>query len=305
MTNNQSSMTALMSAFGRAYHSINDEPKIFNDFLARKILSDDEYAQMSGHMTSGIRFFNPEHANELIEKGEALKWVVQNQIAPISLSRSRYCEDMIDNAIMLGVEQYVILGAGFDTFALRKKQYSQRINVFEVDHPATQNFKIEKLDNSELEIPDNLFFVPVNFSSDDLSEKIRQCPRFNCMKRSFFSWLGVTYYLTKEEILKTLKSIALIIPEGSAIVLDYADENLFDASKTTKRVQNMLAMAAASGEPMKSCFKYSELESLLEEAGFLIYEHVSPTDIEKRYFTDREDYFHAFENINFVLAVHK
>jgi O-methyltransferase involved in polyketide biosynthesis len=91
------------------------------------------------------------------------------------------------------------------------------------------------------------------------------------------------------------------VPQGSSVVFDYADENLF--ASEVKRVQSMVAMAEASGEPMKFCSGYAELEKLLEEAGWLIYEHLSPDEIETRCFTGRNDYLHAFEHINYVLAV--
>ncbi|MGN1385902.1 MAG: class I SAM-dependent methyltransferase [Bacillus sp. (in: firmicutes)] len=302
MANNQYSMTAKISAFSRAYHSLHDEPKIFNDFLARKWLTDEEYAQISQYMANGIGFFNPEHASEFANQQKALEWVVQTQLAPTPLARARYCEEMLKNAIMFGAEQYVILGAGLDTFAFRHPKLLKKIDVYEVDHPFTQSFKKSKLREMEWEIPEKLHFVPMDFTKDNLVEVFKQTS-FDEKKLSFFSWLGVTYYLSKEDILKTLKQIAEITPKGSTVVFDYGDEKLFDAKATTKRVQNMVAMAAQSGEPMKSCFSYSELEKLLEEAGFHIYEHLSPQDIEAKYFQKRRDYLHAFENIHYCLAV--
>ena len=302
MANNQYSMTAKISAFGRAYHSLHDEPKIFNDFLAKRWLSDEEYAQVSQYMAGGINFFNPEHAAEFADQERALEWVVQTQLAPTPLARARYCEDMLKNAVVLGVGQYVILGAGLDTFAFRHPKLLKKLDVFEVDHPFTQSFKKSKLKELDWDIPGKLHFVPMDFSQDNLVDALKQAD-FDNKKLSFFSWLGVTYYLSKEDILKTLKQIAEIAPKGSSVVFDYGDEQLFDPSQTTKRVQNMVAMAAESGEPMKSCFSYPELEKLLAEAGFHIYEHLSPDDIEAKYFQNRHDYLHAFENIHYCLAV--
>lgn len=302
MENNQYSMTAKISAFSRAYHSMNDNPKIFDDYLADKWLTKEEYAQISQYMANGINFFNPEHAAEFTDQKAALEWVVQTQLAPTPLARARYCEDMLKNAIMLGTKQYVILGAGLDTFAFRNPKVLQHVEVFEVDHPFTQSFKKRKLKELGWSIPENLHFVPMDFTKDNLV-KVFENTSFDEKKLSFFSWLGVTYYLGKEDILKTLKSIAEIAPKGSTVIFDYGDNQLFDASKTTKRVQNMIGLAAQSGEPMKSCFSYPELEKLLEEAGFHIYEHLSPQDIEEKYFQNRHDFFHAFENIHYCLAV--
>ena len=141
MENNKSSMTALVSAFGRAYHSLYDNPKIFDDYLARELITDEEFTEISGYMSGGIKFFNPEKADDFSEAQEALKWVIQTQIAPTPLARARYCEEMLNNAIMIGAKQYVILGAGMDTFAYRNPDLPDKIQVFEVDHPATQQFK--------------------------------------------------------------------------------------------------------------------------------------------------------------------
>ncbi|MGM9927751.1 MAG: class I SAM-dependent methyltransferase [Bacillus sp. (in: firmicutes)] len=300
MNTEQASMTAKISAFARAYHSLMDEPKIFDDFLADEWLTDEEYAQISQYMADGITFFDPERAKDFSTKEEALKWVVQTQLAPTPLARAKFCEDMLKNAMTFGTKQYIILGAGLDTFAFRFSSLLEQLDVFEVDHPNTQNFKRQMMDELDWIKPEHLHFVPMDFSKDDFVEAFKSTP-FDQKKISFFSLLGVSYYLTKEEFMHILKGVAAIAPKGSSIVFDYGDEHLFDAE--TKRVQNMVAMAAQSGEPMKSCFSYRELESFLEEAGFLIYEHLTPKDIEERYFQHRTDYFHAFENIHYCLAV--
>lgn len=209
---------------------------------------------------------------------------------------------MLQNAVLSGAEQYVILGAGMDTFAFRNGEMLNRIDVFEIDHPSTQQFKLNRIQAANWRIPHNLYYVPADFSADDFATRMKQTA-FDSSKRTFFSWLGVTYYLSKEHIQQMLKAIASVAPPGSSIVFDYADEHLFDAAKTVKRVQHMVAMAQAAGEPMKSCYRYRELEAALEQAGLLIYEHLTPEQIEEKYFQNRSDYLHAFENINYVLAV--
>lgn len=301
MKENQSSMTALISSFSRAYHAQNDMPIIFSDTLARQLMSDEEYEQIARYMANGISFFAPEKKDYFTDPDEALKWVVQTQLSPTPLARAKYCEEMLENAIRTGsAEQYVILGAGMDTFAYRNQEILSMIKVFELDHPDTQNFKKEKVEKAGWNIPENLYYVPIDFTKDDLADKLKKAG-VDFTKRTFFSWLGVTYYLTKEQIADTLRSISAIAPKGSSIVFDYADQNLF--SSDVKRVQNMIAMAKAGGEPMQSCFSYEELEKLLEQADFLIYEHLSTEDINNRFFMDRNDYLHAFENINYALAV--
>ena len=300
MNDKQSSMTALISSFGRAYHNEKDTPIIFRDPVARQLMTDDEYTQIAAYMIGGIDFFAPEKKNDFTDKGDMLKWVVQTQISPTPLARARYCEDMLENTIRIGAEQYVILGAGMDTFAYRNDKMLSRIKVFEVDHPDTQRFKKQKVQQAGCVISENLRYVPIDFANDNLVDELEKTG-FDRSKRTFFSWLGVSYYLTKEQILNTLQAISAISPKGSSIVFDYADENLFVSD--IKRVQNMIAMAKASGEPMQSCFGYEELERLLEKADFSLYEHLSTENIEERFFAGRSDYLHAFEHVNYVLAV--
>ena len=298
----QKSMTALIAAFSRVYHAEFDEPKVFYDPIARQLMTDDEYRQIMGYMTGGIDFFAPEKKSELTDPKEILKWVVQTQLAPTPLARARYCEDMVMNAINIDAKQYVILGAGMDTFAYRNPEILSNIHVFEVDHPETQKFKRMKVEQAGWVVPGNLHYVPVDFTKDDLAAELLNCG-FDAAKIAFFSWPGVTYYLEKKDIENMVKTISSISPYGSGLLFDYPDEKFLTSD--VKRVQNQIAMAKAAGEPMKPGFCYEELEQLLAEYGFLIYEHLTTEDIESLFFANRSDDLHAFENTNFALAVKK
>lgn len=123
--------------------------------------------------------------------------------------------------------------------------------------------------------------------------------------KTFFSLLGVSYYVTREENASLISNLFSHVPSGSSIVFDYADETLFTAKGTSNRVEHMVKMAAASGEPMKSCFTYQEIEHLLESSGLLIYEHLSPDDINDLFFSNRKDNLSAFETIHYIHAVKK
>ena len=202
--NNKASITALMSSFGRAFHTENEEHPVFRDFLAKELMTAEEYT-----------------------------------------------------AVLTGTKQYVILGAGMDTFAFREPEFLSKYRVFEVDHPLTQADKLERITRASWTIPDNLTFVPVDFTKDSLRERLIAAG-FNPSAKSFFSWLGVTYYLSAEAIDTMLSALSSICADGSTLVFDYPDENFFDAPE--KRVQNTIMMAKAGGEPMQSAFSYSELE---------------------------------------------
>ena len=299
---NKASITALMSAFARAYHSQNSNEILFDDSMARALMTDEEYSMMRQYIISGIDFFAPDKKDSFGDDEEMLRWIVETQLAPTPLARAKFCDDSLKTAVMTGTEQYVILGAGLDTFAWRESELMQKLSVFEVDHPLTQEDKKQRLERAKLDMRENLHFVPVDFTKDNLRDRLAE-NGFDENKKTFFSWLGVSYYLSQDEIGGFLENLSSFAADGSTLLFDYADENLFTSD--VRRVQNMLAMAQAGGEPMKSCFSYGRLEKLLSKYNFLIYEFLSTNDIQEKYFGNRADFLTAFENINYTLAVLK
>lgn len=302
MDNNKVSITSLMSAFGRAYHVENAKHPVFADTKAKELMTEEEYKMIAGYILGGIDFFAPDKKGTFASDKDALRYLVYTQIAPTPLARARFCEDSLKTAMGTGTEQYVILGAGMDTFAFREPEFMAKYKVYEVDHPMTQKDKIDRIQRTDWAIPENLYFVPVDFSKDNLKEKLLNAG-FDTTKKTFFSWLGVSYYLSTEEIESMLSCLSELSAEGSTLMFDYADEGLFTSK--VKRVQNMIAMAAAGGEPMKSCFSYQTLEKLLEKYQFRIYELLAPEDIQSSYFVNRSDELTAFEHIAYVTAVIK
>lgn len=304
MKQNESSLTSLVSAFGRAYHSKYDTPKIFDDYIAKDLISQEEFSAISKNMIEGIQFFNREIGQRFKDNPEEiLKWVTQIQLSPTPLARAAFCENVLLNEVNLGLKQYVILGAGLDTFAFRHPELENSLDIYEIDYPATQQFKKNRLNNAEFNLPKNLHFVSMDFTTTFSHQDLIHQGFAN--KKTFFSLLGVSYYLTKEENERLISEIFATVPSGSSIVFDYADEKLFEEKGLSNRVENMVNMAAASGEPMKSSFTYSEIEKILEKSGLLIYEHLSPSAINDLYFQNRTDYLTAFETIHYIHAVKK
>ncbi|MCY7919995.1 class I SAM-dependent methyltransferase [Bacillus vallismortis] len=304
MKKNESSLTSLISAYARAYHSQYDTSLIFDDFIAKDLINEEEFTNISKNMIQGISFFNKEIADRLQhDPEEILKWVTQVQLSPTPLARASYCEKVLHNELMLGAKQYVILGAGLDTFCFRHPELENTLQVFEVDHPATQQFKKCKLKEAKLTIPDFLHYVPMDFTKTFSYQPLIN-EGFENIK-TFFSLLGVSYYITKEENASLITQLFSHVPSGSSIVFDYADETLFTAKGKSNRVEHMVKMAAASGEPMTSCFTYQEMEQMLESAGLLIYEHLTPDDIHDLFFGNRTDDLSAFETIHYIHAVKK
>ena len=299
---NKASITALMSSFGRAFHAENEEHPVFGDFLAKELMTAEEYAAVQGYIISGAQFFEPEIDATALQPKELLRRLVNVHIAPSPLCRAAYTEKALKAAVLTGTKQYVILGAGMDTFAFREPEFLAKYRVFEVDHPLTQADKLERITRAGWTVPENLTFVPVDFTKDSLAERLIAAG-FDPSAKSFFSWLGVTYYLSAEAINTMLAALSSICADGSTLVFDYPDEDFFAAPE--KRVQNTIMMAKAGGEPMQSAFSYSELEKLLEKHGFLIYELLTPNDIQRDVINKAGADMKAFEHVNYCLAVRK
>lgn len=295
------SATALITAFARAYHATHDTPKIFDDYLAGKILTEEESAFFGKNLAEALQFFNPELAASNPDQATALDWVMKVQNAPITISRARYAEDCLELAIKQGVKQYIILGAGMETFAFREPEMMKQLYVYEVDHPATQAFKQQRLAELGWEIPSQLEFVPADFSKEKLADVLKRSS-YDPDKNSFFSWLGVTYYLSKDIVFDTLCSISTIASKSSTVVFDYIDTEGFDPEKAAKRMQLMQAIVQRVGEPMKANFDPATLGKELKKIGLRLEENLSPPEIEERYFKGRTDGYHAFEHVHFAWA---
>lgn len=291
-----------MSAFGRAFHAENAKEPIFNDTKAKELMTPEEYESIGRYILGGIDFFAPERKGTFADDAETLRYLVNTQIAPTPVARARYCEESLLTSVRTGTEQYVILGAGLDTFAFRMPEFAKKYKVYEVDHPLTQQDKKERIRRAGWALPEKLCFVPCDFTNDSLYEKLTE-HGFDSSKKTFFSWLGVSMYLCREDIEKFLSEIASFACDGSTLLFDYASCGLFLSD--VKRAQNMIAMAKAGGEELKSGFNMLALELMLSDHGFLCYEHLCSDDIQRRFFAGKADGLTAFEDINYVQAVYK
>lgn len=296
----QASITSLMAAFGRAYHMKNAKKPVFADTLAEKLITETEYQMIGSYICAGIDFFAPDKKGTFRDDTEMLRYLVNTQIAPTPLARAAYCEEALRIAVHTGVRQYVILGAGMDTFAYREPYFCAQYPVYEVDHPKTQEAKRERLACAGIDIPQGVHFVPVDFTKDNLFAALLAAG-CDFSKKTFFSWLGVSMYLDRASIEYLLQEIASHAAKGSSLVFDYAAAGLFLSED--RCVTNMLAMAKAGGEEMRSSFDPMSLELMAADHGFLVYEHLMTDDIEKRYFSGRDDGLTAFPCIHYAHAV--
>ena len=199
--------------------------------------------------------------------------------------RSRYTEDQLAAAVANGVMQYVVLGAGLDTFAYRNPFPALR--VFEVDFPATQEWKRVMLAEAEIDVPPNLTFVPLDFEHHTLAEGLAEAG-FDATKPAFFGWLGVVPYLTLKAFQSTLSAIAQL-PSGTAVSFDYAISPETLGPEGRLAFDRLAERVAAAGEPFRLFFTPETLELELLRAGFRRMEQLGYEQINELYFKDRAD----------------
>ena len=257
------------SAYLRAVHMLIDgKPKIFEDPLVATLLGaglDDKIAADRERLaTSGLI-----KARSLI------------------VMRSRYAEDELAAAIDRGITQYVILGAGLDTSPYRSGHPAQRVQTFEVDHPDTQRWKLDKLNEAGVQTNDNLHYIAVDFEHDSLAERLI-AGGCNNNEPTFFSWLGVSYYLNRESVLDIFKYVASL-PSPSQIVFDFVMDDSELNEKERTGIKKILAFVEKSGEPWLCRLGPTELQQTLHDAGFSKTLYFSQDLANDRYFADRTD----------------
>jgi methyltransferase (TIGR00027 family) len=255
----QPSHTARGAAAYRAIHQTLDGGVIFSDPFASRILDDETRARL----------------DETAANLSLRPWRL------FIAARSRFSEDTLAACVARGVRQVVVLGAGFDTFSLRNPHAGLGVHVFEVDYPATQDWKRERLKQAGLAIPSSLTFAPVDFERQSLADGLKSAG-FQADRPSFFQWLGVVPYLTREAVAMTLAFIASV-PE-SEVVFDYAEPFENYPAERRENVMAVAASAAALGEPWLSLFDPRELLGMLRQKGFGVVEDLGLAEIADRFY---------------------
>lgn len=281
MKEGRPSRTAIAAASMRAAHVLlDDEPKILRDDLALELSGVGNEAALRTALdrihTEVAQHTTPEFAHSFLLYGRGL-----------AVWRSRYVENELVQALQRGVTQYVILGAGLDSFAYRRPEVTNVVRVFEVDHPATQQWKRTRLHAMGVEIPPTVTFVPLDFEQQTLHEGLR-AGGYHPEEPGVFSWLGVTPYLTEDAIFGTLKDVAAL-GAGTEIIFEYeVPEALLDAEGQRLEAATR-AFATARGEPWLSLFDPSTLRAQVHALGFVAIEDIGPEEANAGYFAGRRD----------------
>lgn len=275
MKPDQSSRTAEGAAAIRACHRVYDRPVVFDDPFAVHL------TDRTGRWACRSRF---------------LHWLIRRRLLrafrPIEaqvLGRARFAEDALEEALGRGLRQVVLVGAGLDSFALRRRDLESSVRVYELDHPASQRSKRAKLSRLGIDLPKNLEFVPIDFERERLSDALA-ASSFAGEEKTFFIWLGTTPYLTEKAIFSTLESIRAVACAGSEVVLDYGIAARLLGPEALVTVAKLARRTRRSGEPLVP--KDFDPETFPERVcglGYELIENLSPDEQQERYFRGRDD----------------
>ncbi|MGB6742436.1 MAG: class I SAM-dependent methyltransferase [Terracidiphilus sp.] len=262
METGRASKTAFGVARRRAVHQMLDRPPVLDDPIA-------------------IPLLGPHFAYDKLKEMHPFSRAFRAFMA----ARSRYAEDHLAAAAAQGVEQYVVLGAGLDTFAYRNP--FPRVRVFEVDFPATQQWKRELLAQAAIPVPAGLTFVPLDFEHKTLAAGLAESG-FNAQIPAFFGWLGVAPYLTLDAFRATLETIAAL-PARTGVSFDYGVPRHALGMLGRIAFDRLAARVAAAGEPFRLFFTPEELDAEFRRAGFHRFEQRGSHELNAMYFTGRAD----------------
>jgi methyltransferase (TIGR00027 family) len=263
MNQDRPSKTAYYVAMIRAAHQILDDPM-------------------------ALKSVGPEGVSKIRSARRKFEARPSRYLRAFVAARSTFVEQQLSIAIERGVRQYVILGAGLDTFAYRNPYPSFDLRIFELDFPATQALKRRRLNAAKIPIPQCLTFAPIDFETEPLAGRLEQVG-FRTDEPALFSWLGVTMYLSRETVMDTMKSIALFVPSGSEIVFDYvvAPSSLSFFARLALGI--LTDRMAQEGEPWRGFFEPDSLANDLRAICFEHIEDIGPEEINKRFFDNRPD----------------
>lgn len=272
MSDRNASNTAFGTLFMRGVHQLLDaKPLILEDPVALALLGEDACRLIKDtgdhHQTLGAR---------------ALRTHV--------VLRSRFTEDRLAEAVARGITQYVILGAGFDTFAYRQPLWAKALKIFEVDQPATQAQKRLRLKQAGIELPPNLSFAGIDFEHESLRDGLLRSG-VSFVETSFFSWLGVTMYLKEDAIDAVLRAIAQF-PLESEIAFTFAQPPDSLSGAESSFHSSLSKVVSGVGEPFVSFFTPTAIETKLRKIGFKTIAFLSNEEAEERYFRQRPKDLH-------------
>jgi len=280
------SRTALATSLMRALHTRGDPVPLLNDPWGDRLVPDTVRTALRERALQ--RVDASRRAEAAAVPDEILDAALRaNPAYADVILRSRYTEDALQTAVARGIEQYVIIGAGFDSFICRRPAWAEGLTIYEVDHPATQRLKRQCLQKCGIPESTDVHFVEADLSIETLGSALARSS-FQATRPTFFSWLGVTMYLTREANLATLHAIASCAPAASELVFSYVDEAILRDAAASNRAEaedfrSLRSEVASIGEAFLSGFDPVTLKVLLLDAGLLLMEDLGGDHALARY----------------------
>ena len=275
MKNKQWYSTARATTAIRAMHLLYDQPVVFNDPYA-------------------LQFTSP--AFRRVCRSRLFPWLLRRRfisemLQPISaqvLSRAKYSEEKLEQAVSKGISQYVIIGAGFDSFCIRRPDFSSCLRIYEIDHPTTQQIKQKRLMEILESSLNEVEFLAVDLEKQTISDALSGSS-FSKDEKAFFSWLGTVPYLSEDAVFNVLRHLASFAANGSEIVFDYLIPTHLMTQEERRVLGRAMRMIERWGEPVKSFFSPDTLPGKIFHLGYTIFDNQSPAEQNKKYFFDRSD----------------
>lgn len=279
--------TAEGAVMGRATHTLHADDPVLNDTWAIELLGEKSQAEAR----------DPDYER----RGREASGFDFRLILAVGIGSLRYAEDEVDRALREGIGQYVVLGAGFDTFALRRADAVGRLQVFEVDFPDVQALKRERIARADA-VPAQLpTFVPVDFETTSITDGLLAAG-FDPGAPSVWSFMNTIPYLTNEATEATLAEITKLMAPGSRIALNYAAADVPLTPAQVDYLSTLGELVREGGEPMKSRWKPEDFEARLRERGLRVLDHSTEADLYERYFRGRTDGLHPAMPARLVTA---
>lgn len=281
MNESVASQTALATALMRSLHTRTDAHPLIDDSWGDRLVPEWVLHAVRRRV---LEASGSEPGEATIEEVRAFvdRFLLASPAYASVILRTRYTEDALHAAVARGVRQYVMIGAGFDSYALRKPPVASDVAVFEVDHPATQTLKRQRLADCGITPPSTLHFLPADLSNESLCAVLARSS-FRPGEPAFFSWLGVTMYLTREANLASLRAIAESGAPGSQLVFTYLDDTVFRQERVPTMFSELQRAVSALGEPFLSGFDPARLADDLGESGFDLEEDLEDVELAERY----------------------
>jgi methyltransferase (TIGR00027 family) len=271
----QRNSTAEATAAMRAVHLLYHQPVVFNDPYALQLTSP------ALRRVCQNRFFRWLLRRKFIS--ESLRPITAQVV-----SRAKYAEEKLEQAVSKGISQYVIISAGFDSFCLRHPDFSAGLQIYEIDHPATQQIKQKRLMEILDSSPKGVEFLAVDLEKQTIADALSDSS-FLKDERAFFSWLGTIPYLSEDAVFTVLRDLASFAARGSEIVFDYSIPTYLWPLEERQALGRIMRIIGRRGEPIKSLFEPDAFPDEVSRLGYHIFENISPAELNKRYFLDRAD----------------